>query len=79
MRDTELTFRPLSTVTGEAIRKYVAQTGVLVLRVGKWKVRVVEVVEDEVFEKRIAEGGGGWCCGSAAWVGGIQAEEGWRC
>lgn len=51
MKDSELTFRPLGTVKHGMIDGYVAQTGVVVLRVGKWKVRVVQVVDDAEFEK----------------------------
>lgn len=37
--------------------------GLIVLRTGKWKVRVVEVVDDETFEKNL---------------GGSEAPPGWE-
>lgn len=52
MSDTELSFRPLSSVNSDIVNNYVEKTGVLVLRVGKWKVKVVQVVEDADFEAR---------------------------
>ena len=52
MDDSELKFRPAGSVTPDMVDGYVKASGVLVLRFGKWKVRVVEVVEDDVFEER---------------------------
>lgn len=64
-----LSFVPVVAQKPEDIQSF-TQDGLLVLRLGKWKVRVVEVVDDEVFEQaerqvpgweewKVARGGGG--------------------
>lgn len=50
MPDGELKFRPLSSTSQEMIDGYVRNNSMLVLRSGKWKVRVVEVLHDAQFE-----------------------------
>lgn len=52
MPDGSLTFRPLSSTSQEMIDGYVRDNGMLVLRSGKWKVRVIEVLKDEDFAKQ---------------------------
>ncbi|KAL1301968.1 hypothetical protein AAFC00_002423 [Neodothiora populina] len=43
---SELVFRPIRGLTTEFVNEVVQETGMLVLRVGKWKVTVVQVVND---------------------------------
>ncbi|GAB7355467.1 hypothetical protein MBLNU459_g5968t1 [Dothideomycetes sp. NU459] len=52
MPQGELTFRPLTTTSQETIDSSVVQNGVVVLRSGKWKVRVVEVLTDADFDTK---------------------------
>lgn len=44
----EVTFMPLQNETGD---EYLLEKSLLILRVGKWKVRVVEIVPDAVFDE----------------------------
>lgn len=44
--ESGLIFRALKDTTPEMIRKCASETGVLVLRVGKWRARVIEVAKD---------------------------------
>lgn len=48
--DGELTWAPCKVLPGSETQKYLVEGELLVLRVGKWKVRVVKVVPDEEFE-----------------------------
>jgi tyrosyl-tRNA synthetase len=48
-QESELKFAQIKDQKPEDIESF-AKDGLIVLRTGKWKVRVVEVVDDEVFE-----------------------------
>lgn len=48
--DETLSFVPVAAQKADEIKSF-AQDGVLVLRLGKWKVRVVEVMDDEAFDQ----------------------------
>lgn len=49
-QDPELKFSQIKDQKPEDIASF-SDDGLIVLRTGKWKVRIVEVVDDEVFEK----------------------------
>jgi len=48
-QDAELKFAQIKDQKPEDIESF-SKNGLIVLRTGKWKVRVVEVVDDEIFE-----------------------------
>lgn len=50
--DSVLDFTSLKEMDVAAVTSLVEQTGILVLRVGKWKVKVIEVVDDVDFEAK---------------------------
>lgn len=54
-----LRFAQIKDQKPEDVESYV-NDGLIVLRTGKWKVRVVEVVDDEAFEKEGKEAPPGW-------------------
>lgn len=68
--DDEINFRQISDANAPA-HECVSKTGLLLLRVGKWKVRVVEVVDDEEFDAR-----GGTAPGWEEWKDKGNAKEG---
>lgn len=65
-----LTFVPIKDQKADDVDSY-RDKGVLVLRLGKWKVRVIEVVEDEDFESRRADAPG-WAEWKARRVEGLS-------
>jgi tyrosyl-tRNA synthetase len=52
---SESKFSPIKNQKPEDLESF-TRDGILVLRTGKWKVRVVEVVDDETFEKNLDGG-----------------------
>lgn len=42
---------PIKTATGSESEKFILDDKLLILRVGKWKVKTVKIVEDEEFKK----------------------------
>lgn len=46
----ELSWRPIATTLPEETEKYIIDGDMLMLRVGKWKVRIVKIVSDEEYE-----------------------------
>jgi tyrosyl-tRNA synthetase len=48
----DLTFSPVKLWKPEDTQKYIIDGDLLVLRAGKWKVRIVRILSDEEFEKR---------------------------
>lgn len=61
-RDAEadgLAFAQVKDQRPEDVESFVSD-GLIVLRMGKWKVRVVEVVDDEVFEREGEAAPPGW-------------------
>ena len=47
--DDELSFFPCKNWEPEDINKYIIDDALLILRVGKWKVKVVRIIPDEDF------------------------------
>jgi tyrosyl-tRNA synthetase len=52
---SESKFAPIKNQKPENLESF-TRDGLLVLRTGKWKVRIVEVVDDETFEKNLGGG-----------------------
>ncbi|KAI4721882.1 tyrosyl-tRNA synthetase [Aureobasidium sp. EXF-10727] len=50
--DSELEFRSLKGVTAAAIMEMVEQNNVLVLRTGKWNVKLIEIISDGEYEQK---------------------------
>lgn len=48
----QLDFTPIRNWTKDDTAKYVIDGDLLILRIGKWKVKIVRIVSDEEFEKR---------------------------
>lgn len=48
----DLTFTPVKLFAPERTKDYIIDGDLLILRVGKWKLKVVKIVSDEEFEKR---------------------------
>ncbi|KAL9621160.1 MAG: hypothetical protein Q9160_004411 [Pyrenula sp. 1 TL-2023] len=46
-----LEFSPLTNFTAEDTAKYIIDDSLLILRVGKWKMRIITLVPDEEYEK----------------------------
>lgn len=46
----ELEFTPIVNWKPEMTQRFIVDGNLLVLRVGKWKVKIVKVVSDEEFE-----------------------------
>ena len=51
MRD-DLTFTPVKLLPPYRTKDYIIDGDLLILRVGKWKLKVVKIVSDEEFERR---------------------------
>lgn len=47
----DLTFHPLKNFAAAETDKYIIDNSLLVLRIGKWKIRLITIVSDEEFEK----------------------------
>ena len=58
--DGHLTWTPVKMLPGSETEKYLVEDELLVLRIGKWKVRVVRVVPDEEFESMGLPDPPGW-------------------
>jgi tyrosyl-tRNA synthetase len=56
-QESELKFAQIKDQKPEDIESF-SKDGLIVLRTGKWKVRVVEVVDDEIFERKGLEAPG---------------------
>ena len=50
MTDT-LTFTPMEAWTADEMKKFVIDENLLILRVGKWKVKIVRIVSDEEYDR----------------------------
>ncbi|KZF26252.1 hypothetical protein L228DRAFT_216413 [Xylona heveae TC161] len=48
----QLTFSPVKSFFPSVTKDYIIEGDLIILRVGKWKVKVVKIVEDEDFEKQ---------------------------
>jgi len=48
----KLEFTPIKSWDGSETKKYILEDKALILKVGKWKVKIVEIISDEEFEKR---------------------------
>lgn len=44
-------FTPVKNWEDDYINKFIVNNGLLILRAGKWRVRVIKIVEDEEFER----------------------------
>lgn len=45
-----LSYTPIKTWPAEKTREFILDGGLLILRIGKWKVKVVKIISDEEFE-----------------------------
>ena len=45
-----LSFAPITTWKPEDTERYVIDGNLLILRVGKWKIKIIDIVSDEIFE-----------------------------
>ncbi|KAI5197430.1 hypothetical protein AUEXF2481DRAFT_63237 [Aureobasidium subglaciale EXF-2481] len=50
--DGELKFRPLRGVTTSMVSEMIAKSNILVLRTGKWNVKLIEVIRDDEYEQK---------------------------
>jgi tyrosyl-tRNA synthetase len=50
--DDGLSYMPIKTWPGQDTEKFIIDDSLLILRVGKWKVKIVKIVSDEEFEDR---------------------------
>ncbi|KAI5262659.1 tyrosyl-tRNA synthetase [Aureobasidium subglaciale] len=50
--DGELKFRPLKGVTASTVTEMIAKSNVLVLRAGKWNVKLIEIISDDEYEQK---------------------------
>ena len=50
MTDT-LSFTPIEAWTADEMKEYVIDGNLLILRVGKWKVKIVKIVSDEEYDR----------------------------
>lgn len=46
----DLTFSPVKTFAPEDTNKYIIDDSLLILRIGKWKIRMITIVSDQEFE-----------------------------
>lgn len=52
----ELVFRPMKNPRPLDIQKMMENGSLLIIRMGKWKVRIIEVVDDDVYERNWRSG-----------------------
>lgn len=45
-----LSFTPIKTWPAEKTKEFVLDGGLLILRIGKWKVKIIKIISDEEFE-----------------------------
>jgi tyrosyl-tRNA synthetase len=50
--DDGLSYMPLNIWPGQETDKFIIDDALLILRVGKWKVKIVKIISDEEFEDR---------------------------
>ncbi|KAL8820554.1 MAG: hypothetical protein Q9191_007490, partial [Dirinaria sp. TL-2023a] len=50
--DDSLNFTPCKNWNPEDTNRFIIDDGLLILRVGKWKIKLVRIVSDEEFEKK---------------------------
>ncbi|PGH14077.1 tyrosine-tRNA ligase [Polytolypa hystricis UAMH7299] len=48
--DNSVSYTPIRTWSADATEKFILEDSLLILRVGKWKVKVVKIISDEEFD-----------------------------
>ena len=66
----ELKYTPIRNWDASATKEFIQEGGILILRVGKWKVKIVKIVSDQEFRDM-----GGQCPGWDS-VKGQPSDEG---
>ena len=51
MREDDLQYTPIKTSFPQATEKYLINDDLLILRKGKWQVKIISIVPDEEFAK----------------------------
>lgn len=49
--DGALVFRPMKEVTADTINDFIQTNGMLIIRIGKWNVKIVKIVTDEEYDR----------------------------
>lgn len=71
----ELKFTPVMLWTPEQTQKYVIDDSLLILRIGKWKVKVIKIISDEEFDSQGLDAPG-WAEWKEGQITYVDEEEG---